>query len=1003
MRGICLFTIVQLLLVPATGRAIDSEPNGPVAWGTLRTGGIGFPDHSLIDAIGPESDPVAGPLPAAGFDAGRGLAPRAYPSVSAGRLRDLQRADWLFRQRAYPKSTLPAGAAVRAMKQIRQAQAARKSAAAPEAATDQWQSLGPAPVLGGQIVGASANPQVSGRIRDIAVDPANAATHWFIASEGGGIWETTNGGASWMPRTDSEATLGTSAVALAPSNPLVLYAGAANFYAVVVGLLKSTDGGASWQIMAPTVFPDQTFFHFTTIKVHPGDPDTVLVETSEVYHPGGVFKSTDGGVTFSNTLRGNGTALQVDPGNFNHQYAAIRNNFTGFDNSYNGVYRSTDGGNTWQPISGPWNIVAEGGDVKVALAPSDANVIYVSVPGQSTWRTTNAWAAVPAWTALPADPVANHSFEVTIVDPADPAIFYGGAGGADFYRFQNNAWTSIIDSTHVDQHAAAFAGSLFLLGNDGGFWTSTDRGATWINRNSNLATVQFYAGSLHPTNASAALGGSQDNGTELWNGTSLWPWVWAGDGGYSAFSLTDPNTTWLVSATNLDVYRGVNQGVGINCCSGISNAGTGIDRSGAGFIAPIRRSPGSNVVIAGSDNLWKSTDFFDPGTPTWSSNGPEMGAEIGAIGFAPSDSSSQTYAFGTGNGQVRLTADGGTTWRNLDPGGALPNRYVRALAFHPTDANTLYLAYQGYDDNTPGRPGHIFKTTSALAATPAWMNVSPPVNIPMDALAIDPAAPGVVYAGSELGLWRTLDGGGSWSFMGPSSGMPNVPVLDLAFSPASGRLFAFTYGRGAYELIPAPKGPLTVLTNGTGSGSIHIAPGGTNCTGTCTVMFPSFTNVSITATPGANSIFAGWLGACTGLGSCNLFVGGPISVAATFAPGGTPLRVDVDGNGAYDALTDGLIILRYLFGLTGPPLTSGAIGGGATLTDPVQVLGRLDDIRPIFDVDGDGQVDALTDGLILIRYLFGLRGAALTVGAVGPGATRNTAALIESYLSSLTP
>jgi hypothetical protein len=114
------------------------------------------------------------------------------------------------------------------------------------------------------------------------------------------------------------------------------------------------------------------------------------------------------------------------------------------------------------------------------------------------------------------------------------------------------------------------------------------------------------------------------------------------------------------------------------------------------------------------------------------------------------------------------------------------------------------------------------------------------------------------------------------------------------------------------------------------------------------------------------------------------------------------VRLDIDGNNTYDALTDGLLIIRYLFGLTGTSLTSGAIGAMPMRATPMEIVQYLDSIKPALDVDGNGQSDALTDGLMLIRYLFGLRGTSLTAGAIGGGATR-TAAQIETYIQSLMP
>ena len=117
----------------------------------------------------------------------------------------------------------------------------------------------------------------------------------------------------------------------------------------------------------------------------------------------------------------------------------------------------------------------------------------------------------------------------------------------------------------------------------------------------------------------------------------------------------------------------------------------------------------------------------------------------------------------------------------------------------------------------------------------------------------------------------------------------------------------------------------------------------------------------------------------------------------------TGASADIDGNHSYDALTDGLLMLRYLFGLTGTSLTAGAIGPGSTRSSPLEIQQFMDSIRPQLDVDGDGKSDALTDGLMLIRYLFGLRGQSLIAGAIAAGATRTTAAQIEQYIQSLLP
>lgn len=214
---------------------------------------------------------------------------------------------------------------------------------------------------------------------------------------------------------------------------------------------------------------------------------------------------------------------------------------------------------------------------------------------------------------------------------------------------------------------------------------------------------------------------------------------------------------------------------------------------------------------------------------------------------------------------------------------------------------------------------------------------------------------------------------------------------------------------GGFWLGGAPTGEVNIKVNvaiaGSGSGAVASDPASITCPGTCSGTFSGVPSVTLVATPGnAASIFTGWLGACTGRGSCRITTAGTASVTAVFAPNSIySSRLDIDENGSYDALTDGLLAIRYLFGLTGSALTAGAVGAGAALNDPLQVQQHLDDIKPLLDIDGNGQADALTDGLMLIRYLFGLRGDSLIGSTIGTGATRTTAAQIEGYIQSLLP
>lgn len=137
----------------------------------------------------------------------------------------------------------------------------------------------------------------------------------------------------------------------------------------------------------------------------------------------------------------------------------------------------------------------------------------------------------------------------------------------------------------------------------------------------------------------------------------------------------------------------------------------------------------------------------------------------------------------------------------------MPNRAATDLAFDPTTANGLYVTLSGFDEGTPGQPGHVFKTTTALSGAPTWSNVSPPVDLPHNTMVVDPSDPAIVYVGTDLGVWTSGTAGSTWTHMGPETGMPNVAVFDLKSQQATHRFVAFTHGRGAFVLVPGGVGP----------------------------------------------------------------------------------------------------------------------------------------------------------------------------------------------------
>jgi photosystem II stability/assembly factor-like uncharacterized protein len=720
-----------------------------------------------------------------------------------------------FEPRAYPLGHIPSDAWVRAQEDYERS-ARRLAEESASFSRYRWVPIGPAPLTGGDQF-ATYRPK-SGRVTDIAVDPGDL-NHWLIGAAQGGIWETRDAGTTWTPRTDDQTTLAIGAIAFAPGDPRIVYAGTGDMVGYPGrGILKSTDGGTTWQMIAASTF---TNIRFSDIAVDPANADVLVAATTYGYVQTGILKSLDGGSTWSMRLYGNFSDLEVVPTDFNRQYAAMS---TGGADPNNGLYRSTDAADHWAPVDGPWSSMPAGvGRIELAIAPSNANVMYVSIQDGyngigddagllGLWKTTNAWDPVPAWTRISTTATGPHGYcswqyltysqcfydHEIIVDPVNENFLF--AGGISLWLYTGTSWVDISRmntgyGVHGDQQTMAFAGSRLIVGNDGGLWSSTSRGEQWTDHNTNLSTMQFYDGSVHPSDPEFALAGSQDNGTGKWSGSDDWDRVSCCDGGDSAISPTRPDTDWAVSYQPFILLRTTSAG------DSFDRVDFGIDRYGAPWLPRLGQCPANgDILITGTNRLWKSTNFFAGGSPTWEASGPTTDT-INTLRFADSDPGCRTYAYGTYSGQLYLTSDGGVTWSNLDVGNAVPNRTVTDLRFDPTNADVLYVTFSGFDEGTPGLPGHVFRATGALSGSPTWSNVSPPINLPANSLVLDPSEPGTIFVGTDLGVWISPNGGASWSPMGPATGMPNVAVTDLEVGAESQTLLAFTFGRGAFKLV----------------------------------------------------------------------------------------------------------------------------------------------------------------------------------------------------------
>lgn len=755
--------------------------------------------------------------------------PAQRESAPRKRQKWFSRQEWFFRQRAYPLNELPRNArheAYEYVKALRDLEAQQSQAL--RTATTQWTSIGPSSIPNGHTLDGRGAP-VSGRVTVIAIHPANPQ-FLYIGAAQGGVWKSTNGGQTWTPLTDSQPSLAIGAIAIDPAAPETLYVGTGepnlsfdSYFGA--GILKSKDGGVTWTLLGDSAFQGASI---SKIVIDPLNTNVLYASSTggvagvgssppPASPPVGIYKSVDSGMTWT-LLRSFGAGvsdLVMDPFSPITLYAAVESQ---------GIYKTTDAGTTWIRVS---NGLPFSGYRRISLAigsPAFHQTLYAGYDAQDAFgspkgllfKTTDGGNT---WAPLSSAPnyCGRQCFydNVIAIDQSDANIVYiGGSAsstgfGESLFRSMDGGvtWTDITlgngtGALHADQHAilvSPFNPAEVYVGNDGGIWKSSNRGGSWTNLNNGLAITQFMSVETHPTLPAIAYGGTQDNGTLKYSGTSSWSEVDPGDGGTILVDPGNPSVVYHL-LTRISIARSDDSGQTWTAkTNGISPGERTL------FYAPLamdRAAP--STLYFGTYRLWKTTNKGE----TWTSFSSDLtkgvsGAGISAIAVAPS-SSSVVYA-GTSDGRVWVTTTGTGAGLRLVSSN-LPNRYVTRIAVDAQSASTAYVTYSGFGS------GHVFKTSDGGVS---WQDISSNLpDLPVNAIALDPASPGTMYAGTDLGVFKTSDSGTTWSSF--NNGMPNVAVFDLHLNSATRILMAATHGRGVFQIALSSTTAVCGDVNGDG-------------------------------------------------------------------------------------------------------------------------------------------------------------------------------------------
>lgn len=673
-----------------------------------------------------------------------------------------------------------------------------------------------------------------GRIESIAVHPGRPFTFW-VAPGSGNLWKSTDGGLNWLPVFEHEATFAIGDVAVAPSDPDVIWVGTGEAHLGGMsydgcGVYRSTDGGASWS-HAGLAEVDR----IGKVRVDPLDPNRAWVAAigprdGRRSEARGVFRTDDAGQTWTRTLDAGATVAAIDlvlaPDDPTRLYCATWDR-SGGDGS--GVHRSTDRGTTWERLGADHGLPvgAQIERVAVDVCRAEPSTVYAltvdeSKPGEGRYGVGGVVYRSDDggdhWTRCHPEFLPTYvgwDFCDIRVAPDDPDQVF--VCGMKLLRSRDGGrtWAEVSETVrrllpfetidmptgellHLDVHDLWIDPTRpdrMLLGNDGGLYQSFDRGGSWLHLNV-LPITEFYTCVIDPHDPRRIWGGTQDNAAVVGiaapidpHGPDHWRHVfldrWAGGDGLAVLpDPTDANVTYF-EHQNGDMRRKRLDGATLSGKADKSIRPRGRDLQFAWGAPLLVSAHEPHTLYCAAQHVFRSPDRGD----SWVKIGDDLGSGRALVALAESPLRQGRLYAGAANGVVQATDDDGASWRTC---AGLPNGGLRRIVASRHLPDRVFACVVPRQPRVP-----VIVTSDDAGAT--WRSLSnglPPESV--NVLLEDPRDPAVLYVGTDAGVMVTRDGGVTWESL--STTLPTTPVLDLAFQPATTSLFAATHGRGIFTL-----------------------------------------------------------------------------------------------------------------------------------------------------------------------------------------------------------